>query len=115
MLYWIWFYTLTALGWVFAYIALRKDKKERAGEAADPFPFMVYSFGAMIIALAAGWAVTGIHIYEWIQNALPQQDTIIHTMTTWLISGVLSALWVVHPVFLTLLFDKSKEVAERPR
>ena len=106
MLYWIWFFGLSLLGWWFAYRQFKHaaaPHQEQAISRSRAAQWM--SYGALLLALLVSWDGVGSRLFEWLQAAVPQVGTSIHTLTVATLTGALCIGWVVIPSMLASRFS----------
>ena len=105
MLYWIWFIGLSLLGWGFAYRqAHDKAEPQQDGSMSRSGVAQWMSYGALLLALLVSWDGVGSRLFEWLQAAVPQAGTGIHTLTVATLTGALCIGWVMAPSMLASRF-----------
>ena len=101
MLYWIWFIGLSLLGWGFvarlyrhAAVPRRDGAMSRSGAARW------MSYGALLLALLVSWNGVGRRVVAWLEAAVPQAGTDIHTLTVNAVTIALCVGWILLPAFI---------------
>ena len=90
MLYWIWFIGLSLLGWWFAYRQVRHaGDSQQDGAMSRSGAARWMSYGLLLLALLVSWDGVGRKVFAWLQQAVPQAGTDIHTLTVAVVTGAL--------------------------
>lgn len=103
MLYWVWFFGLTVMGWILAYSSARSYGLNKTG----------FSFLCLFAATIVSYDDIGGPLMDYLDKTLPSQGEFIHIFTAGFISVFLGAAWVLLPSVLSLVLLDKKEQAEK--
>lgn len=103
MLYWIWFFVLSALSWSFVFIA---NKIEDDGLTDGLFYVMAFMFG--LVSIVIPHPVTLAAPFNFLIELLPQTGEWINNLTAVSICFLYAFTWISLPFFIFNFFPTLK-------
>ena len=106
MIYWIWFFALTALG---CFLHWLSQQKNDSGDIR-PMIFMA-SLSSMMMSLVFSYPVLGEVVYTYLIESLPNKGEGINLISVYIICGALSLCWISFPLLIGISVDLMHEKA----
>lgn len=106
MLEWIWFVVLTLAAMAFS---LFLSRRELLDEVKDEITLNIIPPWLILVAAWVSWPVLGQKIFNVLDQSIPQNGTVLHLMTVWVLMLLLLFVYSAVVLLLPCFFVKETD------